>query len=63
MNSSEKELYTKILEASNRIHEASLKQKANLMVVSAEVAEAIENLDIRKHRKKKLEKINKLWQK
>jgi len=57
MKQLEEKLYNKIVEASNIIHKKNLEPTANWIIVSSEVAEAIENLDIRKHRRKKLEQI------
>ena len=51
------ELVDKILEVSEYIHKAALKPQANYIIVSPQVAEAIENLDIRRHRRKKLKAI------
>jgi hypothetical protein len=52
----QKELLDKILKASEFIAEASRKQ-ANWIVCSKEAAEIIANLDIKRHRRKKLEAI------
>lgn len=53
----ESELLEKINIVSNLIHEKSLRGDADYIIVSPKVAEAIENLDIKKLRKKKLEQI------
>jgi hypothetical protein len=55
----QKKLLKKIIKASNLIHDRSLKGSANFIIVSSELAEIIENLDIKKHRKKKLIEIMK----
>jgi hypothetical protein len=57
--STNKELIDKLLKASELIHQQSLQPKANFIVCSAKVAEMIQNLDIRRLRKKKLLEINK----
>lgn len=57
-----KELYYKILNASEIISKSSYK-KSNFIIVSPIIAEAIENLDIKKHRNKKLMKINEISKK
>lgn len=57
-----KELYYKILNASEIISKSSYKT-SNFIIVSPIIAEAIENLDIKKHRKKKLMKINEISKK
>ena len=57
MNKQERILIDKINKASNTIHKASLNSPANYIICSAEITEIIDNLDIRKHRRKKLEKI------
>lgn len=57
-----KELCDKILKTSNKISQNS-RNTSNFMIVSPKIAELIENLDIKKHRKKKLMKINKLNEK
>jgi len=54
-----KELIKKLINASNIIHQQSLKCPGNFMVVSPEVAESIKMLDIKYQRRKKLDKINK----
>ena len=56
-------LYDKIMKASNVIHKANLKGSGNFMIISPKVAEIIENLDIRKYRRKKLEKLNEIMKK
>jgi len=50
-------LIDKILKASEAIHKKTLNNSANYMVCSPEFAKAIENLDIKKQRRKKLEAI------
>lgn len=55
----QKEFLEKLQEAANIIHKKSIQPKANWMIVSEEIAEMIENLDIRVLRRKKLEQINK----
>lgn len=57
-----KELYNKIQKASDEISLNS-RNPGNFMIVSSEIYELIENLDIKKHRKKKLIKINKINEK
>ena len=52
-----KELYDKILKASEEISKKSI-ESSNYIIVSPKIYEIIENLDIKKHRKKKLMKIN-----
>jgi hypothetical protein len=58
MNKLDKILYDKITEASNYIHKKSLENSGNWMIVSPKLAEAILNLDIKRARRKKLERIN-----
>jgi len=50
-------LFDKLNKASNTIHEAKLKNNANYIVVSPEVAEIIKNLNKREIREKKLKRI------
>lgn len=50
-------LYDKILKCAELLNEKSLKGNANYLIISTKVAEIIENLNIKKHRKKKLQKI------
>ena len=57
---SQTELIDKINKASEIISNANVKGSANYVIVSPKIAEAINNLDIRKLRKKKLNKINKI---
>jgi hypothetical protein len=52
----QKEMYDRILKASEQIAKME-RNKANYIIVSPKIAEALENLDIRKHRRKKLEAI------
>lgn len=49
-------MYDRILKASEQIAKME-RNKANYIIVSPKIAEALENLDIRKHRRKKLEAI------
>ena len=51
------ELIDKINEVSNIIHEKALRGSANYIIISPKIADILENLDIKKHRKKKLEAI------
>lgn len=53
----QKELVDKLIKASYLIHKKSLEPQANWVIVSPKIAEIIENLDIKKHRRKKLEAI------
>lgn len=55
----QKELIKKIEEASKEIHKRRLSGNANYIICSPKIAEAIDNLDIKKSRKKKLIEINK----
>ena len=63
MKKGNKQLVEKILQASNVIAEKSRRGPGNFMIVSSKVAEIIDNLDIRKHRKKKLNKLNEIMKK
>ena len=54
---SNKKLVEKLLKAANNIHHESIKGSANYIVISPKFAEMIDNLDIKRHRKKKLNKI------
>ena len=47
-------LINKIIKASNYIHNQQIRGSGQYIVCSAQVAEVLENLDIRKYRKKKL---------
>lgn len=49
-------MYDRILKVSEQIAKME-RNKANYIIVSPKIAEALENLDIRKHRRKKLEAI------
>lgn len=49
-------MYDRILKASEQIAKME-RNKANYIIVSPKIAEALENLDIKKHRRKKLEAI------
>ena len=57
MNDIQKNLITKINLAANIIAKKSRSSEANYIIVSPEIAEIIENLDIRIQRRKKLQKI------
>lgn len=59
MSTTQRNLVDKINKAAEIIHKKSLQPQANWIIVSPEFAEALENLDIRKLRKKKLLEINK----
>jgi hypothetical protein len=50
-------LYEKISKAAELIHRKSLTGAGNYIIISPKIAEIIENLNIKKHRKKKLEQI------
>jgi len=52
-----KNLIDKIFEASKIIHDKALRGDGNYVIVSSKVAEMVDNLDIKKLRKKKLKKI------
>lgn len=54
----QKKLIDKINKAAEIIHNANLRGSGSYLIVSGEIAEAIENLDIKKNRRKKLNKIN-----
>ncbi len=54
----QKTLIEKVLKVSEEMHKKSLQGRANFIILSPKIAEIIENLDIKKHRRKKLEKIN-----
>ncbi len=54
-----KELVDKLIKASEYIHQKSLQPQTNYIIVSPKIAEILENLDIRRLRKKKLLEINK----
>ena len=54
-----KELYDKVLQASEKISLNS-RNPDNFMIVSPKLAELLENLDIKKYRKKKIMKINEI---
>lgn len=51
----------KILKSAQLIHERSLLGSANYIIVSPQIAEIIDNLDIRKHRRKKLKKLQQIF--
>lgn len=52
-------LIDKLNKAAEIIHKKSLEPQSNWIIVSPKIAEILENLDIRKLRKKKLLEINK----
>jgi len=56
-----KKLYDNIMKISNIIHKKNIKGGSNYIIVSSKVAEAIENLDIKKLRKKKLNSLKKFF--
>ena len=58
MKKVQKELIDKINKAAEILHQANLKRSGNYIIVSSKIAEMINNLDIKKHRRKKLDKIN-----
>lgn len=49
------------MKISNIIHKKNIKGGSNYIIVSSKVAEAIENLDIKKLRKKKLNSLKKFF--
>ena len=54
----QKELIEKINKAANIIHQKNLRgEEADYIIVSPEVFEMIDNLDIKRHRLKKLKQI------
>lgn len=55
MNQIESELYYKITQASNIIHQTSLKGSGNFIIVSPKIAEKIKRIEIKEQRRKKLE--------
>lgn len=55
----QKELIKKLLKATDIIHKKRIETNTNWMIVSPQIAEIIENLDIKIQRRKKLEQINK----
>ena len=57
------ELFYKINKAANIIAKKARESSANYIVVSPKIAEAIENLDIRVERRKKLKKLDELIKK
>jgi len=57
-----KELYDRIMIASEVIEKAS-RSKGSYIIVNSQVAEALENLDIKKQRKKKLKKLEEFMKK
>ena len=55
----QKELVSKIMKASEYIHNANMSQKGQFIIVSPKFAEFLDSLNIKKQRKKKLEELNK----
>lgn len=55
----QKELIEKLLKATDIIHKKRIETNTNWMIVSPQIAEIIENLDIKIQRRKKLEQIKK----
>lgn len=51
------ELIEKINKAANIIHQKNIRGEADYIIVSPEVAEIIDNLNIKRHRLKKLKQI------
>jgi len=62
MTDLQKTLIDKINKAAQLIHEKQLKNEGNYMVVSPKIAKIIENLDIKKHRMKKLKKLKEIFE-